>query len=80
MLTTETTSPARNPHYDNVASEKYSPLTPESEATLALAHEQRTTNLLHYLEGLPAEGHHEGPAVLTLIRERLGLATPGEES
>ncbi|WP_460461635.1 hypothetical protein [Arthrobacter pigmenti] len=39
----------------------------------ALAYEQRTANLLHYLDPLPV-GHNEGPAVLALIRQRLGLA------
>ncbi|WP_026821107.1 hypothetical protein [Arthrobacter castelli] len=47
-----------------------------AEALTALAYEQRTANLLHYLDPLPV-GHNEGPAVLELIRERLGIGSAG---
>ncbi len=47
-----------------------------AEATLALAYETRTAALVHYLATLPLNDRHEAPAVLELVKARLGLTSP----
>ena len=67
-----------NPHYDGARyhadGDEFDQCRAQAEAMLALAYEQRTANLIAYIDQLWRAGEDVPGALDAQIRERLGMA------